>query len=62
MFRTLRRLPDLIAAHLPLRKRQRGFSEAPMIESIPLVQALGGDGPDDLRLLANDACRERELG
>ena len=27
-------LPDLIAANLQLRKRQRGFSEAQLIESI----------------------------
>lgn len=33
-----------------------------MIESILLLQAIGGDCPEDIRLLANDACLERGLG
>ena len=61
VFRSLR-LPDLIAANLPLRKRQRGFSEAQLIESVVLLQALGGDCPEDIHLLAQDACLERGLG
>src|SRR5579862_6152291 len=61
VFRSLR-LPDLIAANLPLRKRQRGFSEAQLIESVVLLQALGGDCPEDIHLLARDACLERGLG
>jgi|SRR5688572_2560672 len=55
-------LPALIAANLPLRKRQRGFSEGQMIESLSLLQAVGGDCPEDIRLLANDPCLERGLG
>ena len=61
VFRSLR-LPDLIAANLPLRKRQRGFSEAQLIESIVLLQVLGGDCPEDIHLLVGDACLERGLG
>jgi hypothetical protein len=61
VFRSLR-LPDLIAANLPLRKRQRGFSEAQLIESIVLLQVLGGECPEDLPLLAQDSCLERGLG
>ena len=35
-------LPQLIGANLTLRKRQRGFTEAQLIESISLLQAVGG--------------------
>lgn len=55
-------LPDLVAANLPLRQRQRGFSEAQLIESLCLLQALGGECPEDISLLAQDACLERGLG
>jgi len=55
-------IPGMVAANLPLRKRQRGFSEAQVIESLVLLQVLGGECPEDLRLLAEDACLERGLG
>ena len=55
-------LPALIAANLSLRKRQRGFCEAQMIESICLLQSLGGECPQDLALLDGDGCLERGLG
>jgi len=55
-------VPALLAANLSLRKRQRGFSEAQLVESITLLQALGGECPEDLQLLAGDACLERGLG
>lgn len=55
-------LPDLLAAHLDLRKRQRGFSEAQFIECISLLQAVGGECPEDMHLLAGDDCLERGLG
>jgi hypothetical protein len=55
-------LPGLIAANLHLRKRQRGFCEAQMIESICLLQALGGECPEDIHLLEGDECLERGLG
>lgn len=61
VFRSLG-LPDLIAANLTLRQRQRGFSEAQLIESICLLQAVGGECPEDMHLLANDSCLERGLG
>jgi hypothetical protein len=61
VFRSLG-LPDLIAANLPLRKRQRGFDESQMIESITLLQTIGGDCPEDIRLLVQDPCLERGLG
>jgi hypothetical protein len=55
-------LPQLMAANLPLRKRERGFSEAQLIESICLLQAIGGECPEDMRLLKSDECLERGLG
>ena len=61
VFRSLG-LPDLISANLTLRKRQRGFSEAQVIESICLLQAVGGECPEDIRLLAGDDCLSRGLG
>jgi hypothetical protein len=61
VFRSLG-LPDLIAANLSLRKRQSGFSEGQLIESICLLQALGGECPEDMHLLAGDDCLERGLG
>ena len=55
-------LPDLTDTHLPLRKRQRGFTEAQMIESVLLLQTIGGDCPEDIGLLAAHGCLERGLG
>jgi hypothetical protein len=55
-------LPGLIGANLPLRKRQRGFSEAQFIEAIVLLQAVGGECPEDMHLLNGDECLERGLG
>jgi len=55
-------VPQLISANLSLRKRQRGFSEGQFIESISLLQAVGGECPEDMRLLIGDECLERGLG
>jgi hypothetical protein len=55
-------VPDLIAANLRLRKRQRGFLEAQFVESMALLQTMGGECPEDMRLLAGDECLARGLG
>ena len=34
-------LPQLIEANLPLRQRQRGYSEAQLIEALTLLQGVG---------------------
>ena len=47
-------LPRLIGANLALRKRQRGFCEAQFIEAVALLQAVGGECPEDMRLLQGD--------
>jgi hypothetical protein len=60
-FRSLR-LPGLVEANLPLKTRQRGFTEGQMVESIVLLQTLGGDCPEDVKLLADDECLKRGLG
>jgi hypothetical protein len=52
----------LIEANLQIKERDRGFSEGQFIESIVLLQTLGGDCPDDVKLLADDQCLERGLG
>ena len=55
-------VPDLLAAQLKLRKGQRGYNEGQMTESLILLQTVGGDCPEDIRLLTSDACLERGLG
>jgi hypothetical protein len=60
-FRALR-VPDLIAANLSLKRRQRGFTEGQFIEALVLLQTVGGDCPDDVKLLVGDPCLERGLG
>jgi hypothetical protein len=55
-------VPQLVSANLSLRKRQRGFSEAQLLEAICLLQAVGGECPEDMRLLIGDQCLERGLG
>ena len=60
-FRSLK-VPDLIAANLSLKERKRGFSEGQFIETVVLLQTVGGDCPDDVKLLVGDPCLERGLG
>ena len=55
-------VPDLLATQLKLRKGQRGYNEGQMVESLILLQTVGGDCPEDIRLLACDPCLERGLG
>jgi hypothetical protein len=56
------KIPDLVAANLQLKKRDRGCSEGQYIESIVLLQTAGGECPEDMSLLAGDDCLERGLG
>lgn len=55
-------LGGLVEANLELKSRQRGFTEGQMIESLVLLQTLGGDCPEDISLLADDQCLSRGLG
>jgi len=56
------RIPDLVAANLQLKKRDRGCSDGQYLESLILLQTAGGDCPEDMSLLAGDDCLERGLG
>jgi DDE family transposase len=60
-FRALK-LPDLIAANLPLKERQRGLTEGQLLETLVLLQTAGGDCPEDIKILTGDPCLERGLG
>src|SRR5512143_1131391 len=56
------KVPELTAANLHLKRRQRGYQEAQFIETVLLLQAVGGDCPEDLALLNQDAMLGRALG
>jgi len=56
------KIPDLVAANLKLKKRDRGCSDGQYIESLILLQTAGGDCPEDMSLIAGDDCLERGLG
>ena len=52
-FRSLK-IPELAAANLQLKARRRGYEEAQFRETIMLLQAVGGECPEDLCLLNQD--------
>lgn len=60
-FRALK-LPELIAANLPLKERKRGLNEGQTLETLVLLQTAGGDCPEDIQILTGDPCLERGLG
>ncbi len=60
-FRSLK-IPELCALNLQLKTRQRGYEEAQFMETILLLQAVGGDCPEDLGLLNQDPMLGRALG
>lgn len=64
LVRTLRSLdvPGHIRRHVALKKRQRGFDEATYVESFVVLQAVGGDCPDDFEVLREDAGLSEMLG
>jgi len=49
----------LVAEHLALKERQRGFSELELLEAVVLLQAAGGEHMDDIEVLRQDGglCR-----
>ena len=62
--RTLRslRVPVLADLNLQFKARRSGFTDGQSVESLLLLQIAGGDCPEDLVLLEDDACLERGLG
>jgi len=55
-------IPGLVEANLKLKQRDRGCSDSQYIESLILLQTVGGDCPEDMSLIAGDDCLERGLG
>jgi hypothetical protein len=55
-------VPGLIEANLHFKQRQRGFAEAQIGESIVMLQAVGGECPEDLPLLHQDPLLHNALG
>jgi hypothetical protein len=55
-------IPGLVEANLKLKKRDRGCSDGQYVESLVLLQTAGGDCPEDMSLIAGDACLERGVG
>jgi hypothetical protein len=55
-------LPGLVEANLDLKHRRRGQAEAQYVESILLLQIAGGDCPEDITRLRQDAALCRGLG
>lgn len=47
-------LEEIVRARLPLRRRQRGYSEFEKLHAVVLVQAAGGECVEDARVLAGD--------
>lgn len=60
-FRSLN-LPGLIEANLQFKQRLRGFEESQMAETIVLLQAIGGECPEDVPLLHQDPLLSSALG
>jgi hypothetical protein len=60
-FRSLK-LHDSVERHVAVKQRERGFSEAEVVESLVLLHAAGGDCVDDLRRLKADEGLEAMLG
>jgi Transposase DDE domain group 1 len=61
VFRSLR-IPALIAGNISTKQRQRGFLEGQLIESLVLLQTVGGECIEDMKTIAGDECLERGLG
>lgn len=55
-------LTESVARHVVIKKRDRGFSEAEMVESLVLLNAAGGDCLDDLVRLQADPGLSTMLG
>lgn len=55
-------LPAIIASNICTKQRQRGLLEGQLIESMVLLQTVGGDCVEDMKTIAGDECLERGLG
>lgn len=55
-------IDELVARHLRVRKRRRGFDEFDKVAAVVLVLAAGGECVEDVRVLAGDEGLRRLLG
>jgi len=55
-------VPGSVQQHLHLKQRQRGFDEATYVESLLVLNALGGDCLEDFDRLREDAGLAQMLG
>ena len=64
LVRTLRSLdvPGNVRRHIAIKKRRRGFDEATYVESFVVLQAVGGDCPDDFETLRGRRRAWRDAG
>ena len=61
VFRSLG-IPALIAGNIDLKRRKRGLIDGQMVESLVLLQTVGGDCVEDMNTIAGDTCLQRGLG
>ena len=47
-------LPQSVKKHVGVKERERGYDEAPFVESFVLLNAAGGECPEDLKRLRGD--------
>jgi len=55
-------VPGSVQRHVHIKQRERGYDEATMVESLVVLNALGGECVDDLQHLRDDAGLRELLG
>ena len=55
-------LPAAIQEHVHIKQRERGYDEATYVESLVVLNAVGGECPEDLERLREDAALSKLLG
>jgi hypothetical protein len=56
------RVDDSVGRHVHIKQRQRGFSEYDVVESVVMLQAVGGEHMEDMALLREDGGLCRMMG
>ncbi len=55
-------VPSSVRQHVHIKQRERGYDEATMVESFVVLNAVGGECPDDFQHLRDDAGLKEMLG
>jgi hypothetical protein len=55
-------LPAAIQEHVHIKQRERGYDEASYVESLVVLNAVGGECVEDLERLREDAALSKLLG